>query len=377
MKFHLPTRDECQEIVKNSEAFYCINTNVQGFEVEVYNYRLASLDVFKEYNAFELRGLCFVKQPTGTWERNILLNKFFNLNENQDWELNNLKNYKITRVQEKLDGSVIGVVKLPNGNIVAKSKMSFDNEQAKMAQDIYDKSENLRNFINDCFENDIVPIFELISPFNQVVINYSTTELRLLQMRYKETGEYVGNILMNSYIKEYNIKCSKDEKLYNFDELLEIQETEQNIEGFVVTLENGKMFKIKTKWYFENHKIITENNTENKLIPLILEDKIDDILSITTGEKKLFIENIIEIVQHKFNHLVIEYKNLRGFYYNKFNENKKEFALKYKNHELFGYVCKNLNTSFRDIEEIAEKSVKEFILKKTRTLTDAREFIKN
>ena len=377
MKLHLPTRDECQEIVKNSEAFYCINTNVQGFEVEVYNYRLASLDNFKEHNAFELRGLCFIKHPAGTWERNILLNKFFNLNENQDWELNNLKNYKIIRVQEKLDGSVIGFIKLPNGNIVAKSKMSFDNEQAKMAQEIYDKSENLRNFINDCFEDDIVPIFELISPFNQVVINYSTTELRLLQMRYKETGEYVGNILMNSYIKEYNIKCSKDEKLYNFDELLEIQETEQNIEGFVVTLENGKMFKIKTKWYFENHKIITENDTENKLIPLILEDKIDDILSITTGEKKLFIENIVEIVQHKFNHLVIEYKKLRGSYYNKFNENKKEFALKYKNHELFGYVCKNLNTSFRDIEEIAEKSVKEFILKKTRTLTDAREFIKN
>lgn len=376
MKFHLPTREECQEIVKNSEAFYCINTNVQGFEVEVYNYRLSSLDDFKEHNAFELRGLCFIKHPAGTWERNILLNKFFNLNENQDWELNNLKNYKISRVQEKLDGSAIGFVKLPNGNIVAKSKMSFDNEQAKMAQEIYDKSENLRNFINDCFENDIAPIFELISPFNQVVINYSTTELRLLQMRYKETGEYVGNILMNSYIKEYNIKGSKDEKLYNFDELLEIQETEQNIEGFVVTLENGKMFKIKTKWYFENHKIITEN-AENKLIPLILEDKIDDILSITTGEKKLFVENIVEIVQHKFNHLVIEYKNLRGLYYNKFNENKKEFALKYKNHELFGYVCKNLNASFRDIEEIAEKSVKEFILKKTRTLTDAREFIKN
>ena len=88
-------------------------------------------------------------------------------------------------------------------------------------------------------------------------------------------------------------------------------------------------------------------------------------------------ENIVEIVQHKFNHLVIEYKKLRGSYYNKYNENKKEFALKYKNHELFSYVCKNLNTSFRDIEEIAEKSVKEFIFKKTRTLTDAREFIKN
>lgn len=377
MKFHLPTREECKEIVKNSEAFYCVNTNVQGFEVEVYNYRLSSLDNFKEHNAFELRGLCFVKHPAGTWERNILLNKFFNINENQDWEINNLKNYKIIRVQEKLDGSVIGFVKLPNGNIVAKSKMSFDNEQAKMAQEIYDKSENLRNFINDCFEDGITPIFELISPFNQVVINYSTTELRLLQMRYEKTGEYIGNSLMNSYIKEYNIKGSKNEKLYTFDELLEIQETEQNIEGFVVTLENGKMFKIKTKWYFDLHSTVTDNVVEHKLIPLILNDEIDDILSILNGEKKDFVENIVEIVQHKFNHLVIEYKKLRGSYYNKFNENKKEFALKYKNHELFGYVCKNLNTSFRDIEEIAEKSVKEFILKKTRTLTDAREFIKN
>lgn len=42
MNFYLPTREECQEIVKNNETFYCTSRNVDGFDVELYDYRLAS-----------------------------------------------------------------------------------------------------------------------------------------------------------------------------------------------------------------------------------------------------------------------------------------------------------------------------------------------
>lgn len=80
MKIYLPTREECQELVKNTEVFYCTKRNVNGFEVELYDYRLASFGDFVNNNAFELRGLCFVNN-NGTWERNILMNKFFNMNE--------------------------------------------------------------------------------------------------------------------------------------------------------------------------------------------------------------------------------------------------------------------------------------------------------
>ena len=34
MKFYLPTREECQELAKNTEVFYCTKRNVNGFEVE-------------------------------------------------------------------------------------------------------------------------------------------------------------------------------------------------------------------------------------------------------------------------------------------------------------------------------------------------------
>mgnify|MGYP001113117773 FL=1 len=49
--------------------------------------------------------------------------------------------------------------------------------------------------------------------------------------------------------------------------------------------------------------------------------------------------------------------------------------MKYKDHELFGYVMKKLNSSFRDVEQVAEQGVKNYILNKTRTLGGAKEFL--
>ncbi len=34
MKIYLPTREECHELVKNTEVFYCTKRNVNGFEIE-------------------------------------------------------------------------------------------------------------------------------------------------------------------------------------------------------------------------------------------------------------------------------------------------------------------------------------------------------
>ena len=116
---------------------------------------------------------------------------------------------------------------------------------------------------------------------------------------------------------------------------------------------------------------------KNNLIPLILDDNLDDIMG-HFQEDQVTLDYIVqtqEKVAHKFNHLVVEYKNLRGLYFNKFEENRKEFAIKYKNHELFSYVMRGLNTDFREVEQVAESRVKEYILNKCRTLTEAKKFI--
>jgi hypothetical protein len=80
MKFYLKTKKECDAIVERNDAFIKTDRVIEGYNVVIYDYRLASLSDFVKDEAFELRGLTFVENPeTGEWERNLLMNKFFNI----------------------------------------------------------------------------------------------------------------------------------------------------------------------------------------------------------------------------------------------------------------------------------------------------------
>ena len=191
MKFYLKTKEECDEIVKNSEAFYKAERVIEGQNVVIYDYRLASISDFVDNEAFELRGLCFVEQSDGSWKRNLLLNKFFNVGQTIGWMLEDVQDKKIVRVQNKEDGSILSFVKFENGKIRAKSKMSFESDQAVMAQEVYDNDEKLQEFIDECMKLDKTPIFELVGYNNCIVLNYEVaSELILLQVRDNITGKY-------------------------------------------------------------------------------------------------------------------------------------------------------------------------------------------
>jgi len=81
MEFYLKTKEECDTIVQNNEAFIKAERFVEDCNVVIYDYRLAALSDFVNEEAFELRGLCFVEQPDGSWKRNLLMNKFFNVSQ--------------------------------------------------------------------------------------------------------------------------------------------------------------------------------------------------------------------------------------------------------------------------------------------------------
>jgi hypothetical protein len=66
------------------------------------------------------------------------MNKFFNLNQTECSSYELVKEEKIKGIAYKEDGSIISFIKLPNNKILAKSKTSFESEQAIEAQKIYD-----------------------------------------------------------------------------------------------------------------------------------------------------------------------------------------------------------------------------------------------
>jgi T4 RnlA family RNA ligase len=199
MKFYLPTKEECDKICEQTDAFYKTERVVEGQEVVMYDYRLASISDFREHNAFELRGITFVKNKD-SWERNILMNKFFNAEQTEGWMLKDLEDKKIVRVQNKEDGSIISFVKFPNGKVRAKSKMSFESDQAVLAQKLYDENEEIQRFVRQCFFENKTPIFELVGYLNQIVLNYKVpAELILLQVRRNFDGSYVHKLSLDAY----------------------------------------------------------------------------------------------------------------------------------------------------------------------------------
>lgn len=202
---------EADIIVSNNNAFIKKEENINGCNVVQYNYFVANEKDFIEplksdpkLDGFELRGLTFIQNPdSGEWVRFLQLHKFFNLNQVALTQENLFKNLVVTSIREKADGSLINFVKFPNGKIVAKSKFGFESEQAIEANNIYLNTIELQNFVKHCFDNNLQPLFEYISPYNRIVVRYNSESLRLIQVRNSQTGKYLDNNELQKLATEF------------------------------------------------------------------------------------------------------------------------------------------------------------------------------
>ena len=106
--FKIPTYEEALAICQRNPVFYETKHKVMGYDVSVFNYRLATFDDFRKDDAFEMRGLTFVFNSDGTlYKRFLGLHKFFNVNETEITQAHLIKDYEVINVSDKLDGSMI------------------------------------------------------------------------------------------------------------------------------------------------------------------------------------------------------------------------------------------------------------------------------
>jgi T4 RnlA family RNA ligase len=406
-KSYIPSYEEAVEMCSGEDdTFYESKYEVEGYPVSVFNYRLAQYKDFDmpipskpELKGFEMRGLTFVFNKDGSlYNRYVLLEKFFNLNQVPNSMYSIVKDYKIRYVNNKEDGSIATFVKLPNGKILGKSKMGFDNDQANGINKIYKNNPDVKSFVDWSLNNDIVPIFEYVAPHNRIVLRYSEEELILLRLRDNKTGKHID-------IKEHldkigSIKIAPFEDDNTLDDLIEKSKTEVDKEGWIVQFDNDHMLKIKTDWYFQRHGLLTNDiYREHIIIGYILDDLIDDVISqIPEDEKEshMRINKIISIVKSTLRDKVDEI-NLAYKEYVESGLSKKEYALKNKTNPNFPFVM-NLDKAeqlkkmskeeildiYDDIESYERtlkrcepfELVKEWLRDKTKRLEIAREWLK-
>ena len=383
---YLPNYEDCVEMcAKEDAAFYESKFVIDGYNISVFNYRLAQYKDFvtplenkPDVKAYEMRGLTFVFNEDGSlFRRFLLLEKFFNLNQVPESMYSIVKNYKIKFINNKEDGSIASFIKLPNGKVLGKSKMGFDNEQSNGINRIYRTRTDVKTFVDWCLNNDITSIFEYVSPANRIVLRYLDEDLILLRMRDNTTGKHLDIKNYLDKIGTIRIAPFEDDNK-DLDSLIEVIAKEVDKEGVIVQAEDkwGKdfFFKLKTPWYMSLHGLLTEDiYREHIIIGYILEEKIDDVLGqipVEQHEARERIEKIIKIVKEQID---IKVKDIEKSY-QKFldmESNRKDYAILYNKKDTnFGYVM--ALDKGRDIYDLA----KEYIREKTKRLLIAREWLK-
>jgi len=367
----IPTYEQAVELCSGEEApFYESKMVVDGFNVSVFNYRLAQYKDFAnpipdkpELKGYEMRGLTFIFNEDGSiFNRYVLLEKFFNLNQVPESLYSVVKNYKIKFVNNKEDGSIASFVKLPNGKIVGKSKMGFDNDQADGINRVYKTNKEVKSLVDWALNNNIVPIFEYVAPNNRIVLRYPSEELILLRLRDNATGKHID--IRDHLDKVGSIRVAPfEDEIKDLDHLIELNATQVDKEGSIVTCEdeNGRdfFFKLKTPWYCERHGLLTEDlYREHIIIGYILDDKIDDILGqVPEDEKEAHerINKIITIVKKAISDKVLEIEKAYEQFV-KSGISKKDYAINQrKGNPNFGFVMNMVKAD--DLRKMSKEEI--------------------
>lgn len=378
MRF-IPTYQEAVEICRRNPVFYETKHMVRGYVVSTFNYRIATFEDFRNGNAFEMRGLTFVFNTDGTvYKRFLGLEKFFNINETEITQYSTIKDYEVIDVSDKLDGTCISFIELPNGEIIPKTKANFDCDQTKMATILAD--DTVLGFIRDQFSKNHCVFFEYTSPMNRIVIKYPVSSLSLIKIRDGGTGEY----LFDESVPE-GLKTAENEtsSFTTLKDMLDRYETLEDKEGSVIVFKkpDGEQFlvKVKTADYFAKHHLLTEFiYQENLIIEMTLNETIDDVLSqVDDEDAKARIMGIVKLTQKKFIEEVEKAEKVLDIYRSHIIMSQKDFYFTYKDVPGFydaHWVIKRMRRGDEDPGTV-EEEVKKRLLKETYHLMDARNWL--
>ena len=362
--YHIPTYEDCRLICDTHDnfIFYESKHKEDGFDISIFNYRLATFQNFEnpvpdrpDIKGYEMRGITFIFTSGGTlYKRYLLLDKFFNLEQTPCSMYSVVKDYKIKNIYNKEDGSIASFVRLPNGKVLGRSKTSFQSDQAIEIQKIYEKDGQLKQFVDFCMDEDIVPIFEFVSPQNRIVVPYANTELILLRIRDNKTGEYLNINDFAHKLDGISVAASLGE--HNLDSIKEVVLKMIGKEGVIVQFENGKMIKIKSPWYCDRHT----------LIKFIVDETIDDVISqLNDPIKAEEVDKLTSIINRYIKGISDGVDELLSNY----SGNIREFAIKYSKDKLFPISIGVI----RGKDKIT--MIKNKILQDTKDLMSARKWI--
>eukprot|EP01091_Cochliopodium_minus_P015180 TRINITY_DN5321_c0_g1_i1.p1 TRINITY_DN5321_c0_g1~~TRINITY_DN5321_c0_g1_i1.p1 ORF type:complete len:423 (-),score=140.90 TRINITY_DN5321_c0_g1_i1:31-1299(-) len=305
--------------IKLEEALECIK-NCREFKVTeiddlVYiNYRFCNKSTFPDPETAkdektkrlwhikrECRGIIFFKETGLVAARRF--HKFFNIGESDETAEEKIDLSQPHTIVTKYDGTLVSPVKT-KGNVIFASK-SGDNNIKKIIEERYllqyeDKGKSIYDFCDEWINKGCTPLFEWCSLRTRIVLEYENDLLVLLAIRENVSGNYIPyNEVVNSAKNFKNVFVAErwnneGGKIDDIKEWMKNIKSEEKIEGFVIQFNDGRMYKVKTEWYFERTRKDKQEysfNSERNIWNIILKQEIDDAAPYMDTKLKNSVEN--------------------------------------------------------------------------------------
>lgn len=277
---------------------------VDGKNIRIFNYNLTPYAMFTLPAALECRGISFLINEQGEFVDLICtpMQKFFNYKENPFTQ--GIEKDKIVLAMDKRDGSLMSSYMLDSVRV--KSKGAFFSDQANDANSILytQKYTQLLDFITQQENLSRTVNLEYTAPDNQIVLYYKEAELKVLNVRCRQTGEYLDLSTLNCPA-EFMVDYKTEYHGLTLEEMAEKIQHLEDIEGFVVLTDKGLWVKFKTDWYCKRHNSVevfspTGKKGRKALILAVLNEEADDVRQLLEGNQRMLdiLTDVSDFVAH-------------------------------------------------------------------------------
>lgn len=301
---------DIQELVE--QKYINVNVHSKNDSYKLYNYsQFAQFEKVWNETTLNCRGYI-------TYQGQVIARgpkKFFNYGEVEHPSLD-----EVIGVYEKADGS-LGIPYNLEGTLQIATRGSFHSEQAFIGTSIlYEYDDSLLDLIHQVMDSNYTPVFEIIYPENQIVVNYGD----------KRALVYIGSVNNESGLIDFESHRELFSQYCDVVKKYEIgSEIPENTEGFVVQFQNGECAKIKSEWYKNLHKLVANKD----FYRMTLEGMIEDNMSWIEDVPDEFYKEIISVKKEIENKLQSDLSRLSGILavIKEKHQVEKDIALEIKN----------------------------------------------
>jgi hypothetical protein len=142
--------------------------------------------------------------------------------------------------------------------------------------------------------------FELLTPFNQIVVQHEKMKVVLLTARNNKTGiEDSRTVLEGLAEKDFNVPVTPCFQFDSAEKLIEFVNARpgREYEGIVVCDKNHRRLKVKSLAYVASSRAKDLGGRPRNLLELILNEQIDDVLTLLTEPQQKMVADMREALR--------------------------------------------------------------------------------